>query len=461
MKLRNYLPGLGAALVLTAALTGSAMAAEAPAGISVQLDGKNLTFTDAVPQARDNRTFLPFRAVFEAMGAVVTNDGNVITATRDGKTLTMTVGSTAATVEENGTTTAITMDVAPYVDSTTWRTYVPVRFAAQAFGCNVGWDQEAMTAVIVDVDHLLGDTTYELMDNYFAYLQTQTQSSNQSMTGDVDLSLFLDSSLTGAEDVDMAVTGSLTGVSSQTAAQVKMDLDLSDLAGLAAGDPASMTAEELKALEETLANLELEVRMDLDKGTYYMYLPFAAGEGESGWYSMDLNGLFAQSGLDMAQLMTMAQQNITMSDVLRQSLSAIEITDSATGYAMLTQSADVFAKLYGDDAFTKSGNTYTATYTESADGADITCTTTLTAQGDDIVSMTMKMSATAEGMEMGMDMTASAAESNVAMTMDLGGLITLDLSVNMDMSATTQLPEIALPAGVIATPIDLGISPAA
>ena len=249
MKLRNYLPGLGAALVLTAALTGSAMAAEAPAGISVQLDGKNLTFTDAVPQARDNRTFLPFRAVFEAMGAVVTNDGNVITATRDGKTLTMTVGSTAATVEENGTTTAITMDVAPYVDSTTWRTYVPVRFAAQAFGCNVGWDQEAMTAVIVDVDHLLGDTTYELMDNYFAYLQTQTQSSNQSMTGDVDLSLFLDSSLTGAEDVDMAVTGSLTGVSSQTAAQVKMDLDLSDLAGLAAGDPASMTAEELKAID--------------------------------------------------------------------------------------------------------------------------------------------------------------------------------------------------------------------
>ena len=75
--------------------------------------------------------------------------------------------------------------------------------------------------------------------------------------------------------------------------------------------------------------------------------------------------------------------------------------------------------------------------------------------------MTMKMSATAEGMEMGMDMTASAAESNVAMTMDLGGLITLDLSVNMDMSATTQLPEIALPAGVNATPIDLGISPAA
>ena len=238
---------LAMALAMVLGLSGAALAAEgdetAPqSAISVQLDGENLTFTDAVPQVKDQRTFLPFRAVFEAMGAEVSNEGNVITAVRDGKTLTMTIGSTEASLTEGDVTTAITMDVAPYVDSATWRTYVPVRFAAQAFGCNVGWDQEAMTAVIVDVDHLLGDTTYELMDNYFAYLQTQTQSSNQSMSGDVDLSLFLDSSLTGAEDVDMAVTGSLTGVSSQTAAQVKMDLDLSDLAGLAAGVPASMTA---------------------------------------------------------------------------------------------------------------------------------------------------------------------------------------------------------------------------
>ena len=66
-------------LVLGAALTllgsSAALAAEDAAPvISVQLNGENLTFTDAVPQARDNRTFLPFRAVFEAMGADVSNE---------------------------------------------------------------------------------------------------------------------------------------------------------------------------------------------------------------------------------------------------------------------------------------------------------------------------------------------------------------------------------------------------
>lgn len=121
------------ALALALSLTvlsacGSALAAEddtmlispAPSGIAVQLNGEALTFTDAVPVAQDGRTFLPFRAVFEAMGAEVSNEGNTITAVRDGKTLTMTIGSTEATLTEGGASSAITMDVAPYVDSTTW-----------------------------------------------------------------------------------------------------------------------------------------------------------------------------------------------------------------------------------------------------------------------------------------------------------------------------------------------------
>ena len=457
---KRALAVLTAAAMLSAG--SSALAAEGDAGISVQLDGQTLTFSDAAPEARDGRTFLPVRAVFEAMGAQVSYDAaaGAVTAVRDGTTVTMTLGSTTASVEEGGITVPVVMDVAPYAHGN--RTYVPVRFAAQAFGCNVGWDQANSTAIIVDVDQLLGETTYTLMDNYMSYLQEHSRTGNQASEGTVDLSLFLDSSLTGSEeDVDMAFSGSLTGVSSQTAAQMEMALDLSDLAYLAASDPASMTQEEMNALEDLLANMELEVRMDMEAGTCYLYLPFAASAGESGWYSMDLNALFAQSGLDMADLLALSQQDISLSEVLRQTLAATEITDSATGYAMLTQTADVFAKLFGDSAFTKSGDTYTATYSETADGSTITCTTTLTAQGDDIVSMTMKMSAAAEGMEMGMDMSASATESDVTMTMDLSGLMTLEMAVNSAVSATNEVPATGLPAGVNATPIDLGISPAA
>ena len=100
------------ALTMALSMTGSAaaLATEAPPGgpppaadqspaISVQLDGQALTFTDAVPQVVDQRTFLPFRAVFEAMGAEVSNADSTITAVRGDTTLTMKLGETAATVK--------------------------------------------------------------------------------------------------------------------------------------------------------------------------------------------------------------------------------------------------------------------------------------------------------------------------------------------------------------------------
>ena len=105
-------------LTMAPSMTGSAaaLAAEAtpvdPApppdqspAISVQLDGQALTFTDAVPQVVDQRTFLPFRAVFEAMGAEVSNADSTITAVRGDTTLTMKLGETAATVIKNGVET--------------------------------------------------------------------------------------------------------------------------------------------------------------------------------------------------------------------------------------------------------------------------------------------------------------------------------------------------------------------
>ena len=61
---KRALAVLTAAAMLSAG--SSALAAEGDAGISVQLDGQTLTFSDAAPEARDGRTFLPVQAVFEA-----------------------------------------------------------------------------------------------------------------------------------------------------------------------------------------------------------------------------------------------------------------------------------------------------------------------------------------------------------------------------------------------------------
>ena len=169
----------GTAAVLTLSLSAPALAAETN-GIAVQLDGANVVFTDAVPEVLNQRTFLPFRAVFEAMGAKVDWSGNTVTAVRGDTKVTMTAGSTSATVQEGESSRTVTMDVAPYQKNN--RTYVPVRFAAEAFGCNVGWDQASQTVLILDPENLIGDATFEIMNAAMAGQEKPT--SNQEMEGD-------------------------------------------------------------------------------------------------------------------------------------------------------------------------------------------------------------------------------------------------------------------------------------
>ena len=126
---------LGMSLVMVFSLTAVAAEPEpaptdteqAPAGISVVLDGQALSFTDVQPQMKDNRTFVPFRSVFEAMGATVEFDNatRVVSAERDGILVEFTLGSADVKVTENGQTETFQADVVPYVDAASGRTLIP------------------------------------------------------------------------------------------------------------------------------------------------------------------------------------------------------------------------------------------------------------------------------------------------------------------------------------------------
>ena len=203
---------------------GSALAAEetAPmvAEVDVQLDGANLTFADAVPQTKSERIFLPFRAVFEAMGAQVgaSETEPTVTAKRDGTTVTMTLNSTTAQVERNGVVTELVMDVAPYIDTATWRTYVPVRFAAQAFGCNVGWDQTNHTVIIVDTDKLMDEV---LEGKSFTYLEKFLEYSKKYQSGIWDMDMTFDGTIIMGAPI--AFCGTAAGTVQDSG---KMDMDM-------------------------------------------------------------------------------------------------------------------------------------------------------------------------------------------------------------------------------------------
>lgn len=111
--------------------------------ISVIIDNEEISF-DVEPILENGRVMIPVRAVFESLGADVTWDNDTATATaqKDDIKVDITVGSDVLYV--NGEERA--MDVpAKEVDG---RVLIPVRFAAEAFGCTVKWDNDSSTVII-------------------------------------------------------------------------------------------------------------------------------------------------------------------------------------------------------------------------------------------------------------------------------------------------------------------------
>ena len=117
------------------------MAAEKP--ITVMLLGNKLSF-DTDPVIINDRTMVPLRAIFEALGASVEWDGDTktVTSVKGDTTVKLTVGENKLTV--NGTEKAL--DVPGQIVEN--RTLVPVRAISEAFGCEVGWDAETRTVTI-------------------------------------------------------------------------------------------------------------------------------------------------------------------------------------------------------------------------------------------------------------------------------------------------------------------------
>jgi len=113
------------------------------AEIRVTLDGAPIAF-DVPPQAINDRTMVPLRAIFEALNANIDWDDNTqtVTATRDGVVVVMRVGDPVITVAGN----EITLDVPPQIVDD--RTLVPARAVAESFGLNVDWNGETQTVVL-------------------------------------------------------------------------------------------------------------------------------------------------------------------------------------------------------------------------------------------------------------------------------------------------------------------------
>ena len=113
--------------------------------ITVYVDNVAVIF-DTDPVIENDRTLVPMRAIFEALGATVAWEPE----------------SRTAVAEQNGTTVRITIDDITMLKNDapilleapakliSDRTYVPVRAISEALGKNVDWDDKTSTVIITD-----------------------------------------------------------------------------------------------------------------------------------------------------------------------------------------------------------------------------------------------------------------------------------------------------------------------
>ena len=254
---KNFLRFIGTAFcsaILAGVLTYNAFAVEND--ISVKIDDKLVEFTDVKPVIENDRTFVPFRAIFEQMNADVSwnEDERRITAVRDDITVRFTIGKQEVSITENDETTTKVIDAAPFIQNS--RTYVPIRFASEALGACVDWDSDTRTVLIVDVDKLM--TEYENkftnIDNYISLISSEK---NTGLDGTFNL---LMQYKTAMGNIPVSVQGTLTGNKNNVSTEIS---------GTAFADTETIKSAIIQNEGENAINSEVESILSNISNTSY------------------------------------------------------------------------------------------------------------------------------------------------------------------------------------------------
>ncbi|MCX5780525.1 MAG: copper amine oxidase N-terminal domain-containing protein [Firmicutes bacterium] len=137
---------------------------------TVILDDKPLYF-EVPPIEENGRTLVPLRAIFEALGAIVSWDetSNSVTAVKGNTTLVLKIGAPTATI--NGQIKNLDVPAKTVND----RTLAPLRFVGEAFGGTVRWDpaNEIITLISTSDPSLVGKSRSNPVTKGKAYLTKQ------------------------------------------------------------------------------------------------------------------------------------------------------------------------------------------------------------------------------------------------------------------------------------------------
>ena len=349
--------------------------------LSVQLDGSTVHFPDAGPEKVNGRVMAPFRAIAEALGAEVGYDAGKVTAKKDGQTLSFTLGGKQFTVTDSAGKTVRTaaLDTVPYNKS--GRTYVPVRFFAEAFGLNAEWDQEYQTAVLYDRNALVSelDGEFSVLSQWIKAQPTQENAKALRSVATINAVYTAFDTIDGNKDYKVNAKVEIVADGKTTDATVTVDLRVlaEYLRGQEMPDDV-LSAAAMATLKTALSDVKAEILCDAENGSLYLRCPALAKVllldgsdnddlkklANGAWLHIDWSDVLFGMGLD-EQMDALREMQFTS---IGESLVAAEENRIKTSeycywenlWENVWEEADDLGTIFADDLFTRSGSRYTA-----------------------------------------------------------------------------------------------------
>ena len=478
---------------------------------AVMFNGEYVEFTDAKPVNINGRVMVPFRAIFETIGADVDYDNETkeITAVLGEKSVSFRAGSSELTVTDNDKTEKTVMDVVPFTDAYTKRTYVSSRFVAEALGYSVSWDNTYKTVVIIDFEPIIKEASEKMSVIGLLFRNNKVDVTKPYRTsGNFDMNIMLGEDavkiLKGqyaeAEPVNIKISGEIdgtvqgkSGITNEMTADIKMALDLNEK-DLVKVLELSDTAQG-NLLELVLSDLSMDIKMDGEnmyiKAPVLNYLLLGMNgddsseltaalpaAGEDIWYKMPMSWIFdtyEDMGIDFEQLLLMAQ-NVNSFEGYLNMLAAMftEVGESDINtYYTLRMGAIVLNELVGDEAFKTSrvGSAYTHTLNfdmnsfielakaigeedaaqeitdELSDmGVDFSINITLREKNEALENYTFRMDISSEDMfELAVDESGNFNNETANISMKIGNYLDFSMKSNANTENTSKLPDVSLP----------------
>ena len=360
--------------------------------LSVQLDGETVDFPDAQPEAVSGRTMVPFRAIAEALGAQVSYADGSVTAEKDGIRYAFALGIDRMRVSDAkaGTSTEVQMDAAPYQKN--GRTYVPVRFFAEAFGLTVRWDAREQTAVLYDRDALIAelDERFTVVNEWLAAQPVYDGEQALYTAAAIRVLYTALNSIDGDEQYTL-LDGTVEVVSQGQSMEMDIQLDIYALVQMIAEQSGRIVGEELaqqvEQIQEQLENVRFEMIYDADADTLYLRCPLlfdlltaAALDGAGAdvapetWFRVEnlMENALGLTGEEVSDGLAAMSSGLTVGGLL---LAQTEQNCEVWGnYSELWYNAhwdaDQMAGYAADDKFTQSGARYTAVLENSSEDTE-------------------------------------------------------------------------------------------